>query len=267
MNRRIEFLSVADIEVGARHRDVKLDAVTSLVASIKEIGLRMPISVRYYEDRPTFAPAGDTDDCLLLQVGRHRLEAAKQLGWDKIECFVYDDGDEIDAEMWEIAENLHRAELTVQERSEQIARWVELAEKKPFQVETVSKGGRGNHGGVRAAARELNIDQVAAHRAVKIASLSDEAKAAARAAKLDDTQSALLAAAKKSTPAEQIATIHEWPKKTTKAPTIADNPLNDIQAQEKQVAALMAAWNKAAQPAREEFLSRIDRPIMDQRYG
>lgn len=30
---------------------------------------------------------------------------------------------------------------------------------------------------------------------------------------------------------------------------------------------LMAAWNAASPDAREEFLSRIDRPVMDRRYA
>jgi hypothetical protein len=50
----------------------------------------------------------------------------------------------------DIAENLHRADLTVLERSEHVAEWVRLCDKrnKPSQVETVSiKGGRGKEGG------------------------------------------------------------------------------------------------------------------------
>jgi hypothetical protein len=34
-----------------------------------------------------------------------------------------------------------------------------------------------------------------------------------------------------------------------------------------QLAALISAWNKAGPEAREEFLSRIDQPLMDRRYG
>jgi hypothetical protein len=45
--------------------------------------------------------------------------------------------------MWEISENLHRAELTVLERDTQVARWIEL--RKLLQPATVS-GGRGNEG-------------------------------------------------------------------------------------------------------------------------
>jgi len=40
------------------------------------------------------------------------------------------DADDIDAQLWEIAENLHRAELSALERNDHIARWIELSEQK-----------------------------------------------------------------------------------------------------------------------------------------
>lgn len=76
-----------------------------------------------------------------------------RVGWIDIECFV-EDIDASEAKMWEIVENLHRAELTALERDEQVALWVELSEKKLVQPEPVSKGGRGNEEGIRRAARE-----------------------------------------------------------------------------------------------------------------
>ncbi len=86
--------------------------------------------------------------------------------------------------MWEIAENLHRAELTALERDEHVAEWVRLS-KKPSQSDTVSRGGRGREGGVNAAVRDLGLERNVAHRAVKVDSLSQEAKQAARDAASD----------------------------------------------------------------------------------
>ncbi|MBM3576914.1 MAG: hypothetical protein FJX40_04440 [Alphaproteobacteria bacterium] len=124
--------------------------------------------------------------------------------------------------MLEISENLHRAalerdehiaewirlaeknekgvssqvatKLTALERDEYIAEWIRLAEKKAkgisSQVATKSKSdsnpnGAGRHdSGVRKAARELGIGKDEAHRATKVAGLSDEAKQAARSALL-----------------------------------------------------------------------------------
>jgi hypothetical protein len=102
---------------------------------------------------------------------------------------VAETGSEFEARLWEIAENLHRAELTALERAEHISQWIRLrdqtAESRPCdqadnklgQVGPVSElnkaapavlapGGRGREGGVRAAARELGISRTDARRAV-----------------------------------------------------------------------------------------------------
>jgi len=39
------------------------------------------------------------------------------------------------------------------------------------------------------------------------------------------------------------------------------------EAQEKQVSALVLAWNKASAEAREEFMHRIDAPVMDRKFA
>lgn len=106
---------------------------------------------------------------------------------------------ELEAKRWEIAENLHRSELTALERDQQVAEWIRLteeAEKVAQDAPLKEPGkGRGSKGGVRAAARELGIDRDDARRAVKVSSLTDEAKETAREVGLDDNRSALLRAA------------------------------------------------------------------------
>lgn len=67
-----------------------------------------------------------------------RPEACKRLGHVSIMAGIAK-MDEIDAEMWEISENLHRSELTKLERDEQISRWVELIELKRFLVSLTRK--------------------------------------------------------------------------------------------------------------------------------
>lgn len=42
-----------------------------------------------------------------------------------------------EARMWEIAENLHRADLTVLERDEHIAEWVRLSDVQSSQAATI----------------------------------------------------------------------------------------------------------------------------------
>ena len=85
--------------------------------------------------------------------------------------------------------DLHRAELTVTQRAEQIAEWIRLTEvkAKPSQVATVSMGGRGKEGGVNAAARELGITKDKAHRAVKIDAIVPPPKTRC-GRRLDDNQ-------------------------------------------------------------------------------
>lgn len=261
-DRKVEFLYVDVIEVHDRLRAVDDSAVGVIATSLEKIGLRTPISVRYYEERPSGMP-GDTDDALVLMTGAHRLAAAKKLGWEKIECFVYYDGDSVDAQLWEIAENLHRAELTALERDEQVALWVKLNTERIVTDGDNSKPGP--KGAEREAAKELGLGRMSVNRAVKVASLSEEAKQTAREIGLDDNRSALLDAARHETVAEQVASLHE--RATAKTAKLADIPLNDFEAKEKQVAALMSAWNKASPEARDEFLSRIDTPVMDRRFG
>jgi hypothetical protein len=175
--------------------------VDRLAASIAAIGLQVP---------PTVRPNAD-NTALVLIAGAHRLAAAIKLGieWVKVEVVEWD---ERKCRLWEISENLDRAELTALEHDQHVAEWIrlsELPEEKPTQVVPVSKpkGGRGKQGGIKKAARELNINREEARRAVKVDSLSPEAKKAAVKLKLDDNRSALLKAAKEETPAEQIQVL------------------------------------------------------------
>jgi ParB/RepB/Spo0J family partition protein len=176
---------------------------------MQRIGLMTPITVRYYPE--TLGPDG-ADDGYEIIAGRHRYAAAVSLGWDEIDAIVIECSD-VDAKLWEIAENLHRAELTKLERDEQIALWIKLTDVA--QLEPHQKAGQ-QPGGVRAAARDLGVDRNDAHRAVKVASLSDEAKAAAVKHHLDDNRSALLTAARESDPKDQVAKILELAAQKTK---------------------------------------------------
>ena len=248
-SRHPEQHRVADIHIGERQRRLDDEAVQRLMASMAEIGLRTPITVRVVP----FAvmPDGEEmEDALSLVAGAHRLEAAKRLGWEKIDCIVVDDSD-VEAQMWEIAENLHRAELTALERSEHIARWIKLEEERQEVSSHVATKPAGRPaGGVRAAARELHVDKDDAHRAMKVAGLTEGAKEAAREMGLDDNRKALLRAAKE--PAERQETVIR-----------TYDPLDDWQSVDKQVSALMSAWNRAGPEAREKFLEQIDRPLFD----
>lgn len=247
-------ITIDEIDIADTRRQVNPAAVKRLADSIEQVGLRHPITVRERGDR------------YLLVAGRHRIEAFKKLGREHIPATIVKMTND-DARLWEIAENLHRSDLTKLERDEQLAEWIKITERlSTSQSGSLRADGRGGRpSGIETAAKELGIHRHDAHRAVQVASLSEEAKEAARDAGLDDNRSALLEAASKPTVAEQVAAIHQ--RHTAKIIKLADDPLNDVEAAEKQVAALMSAWNKAGKAAREEFLLRIDRPVMDRQFA
>lgn len=256
MTPAIEKVAIESIVVGSSRRALDSGAVDTLAASMEKIGLKTPITIR-----------SNNDEMAILVAGAHRLAAAKKLGWDTIDCFILDcTADE--AEMWEISENLHRAELTVLQRSEQVDRWIFLADKVR-QVGAVSKGGRGNEGGVRKAARDINITDQEARRSRKINSLTPEAKKAAQERGLDDNQSALIAAAAVS-PEMQEQAIHSFADAKANAaaqranvPEIKD--WADVEAEQKR--RLMSVWNASTPAVKQWFLEVVDAPVMDARFG
>ena len=69
------------------------------------------------------------DSRYVLVAGRHRIEALRSLGFEHVPVRLVE-MNHLEARMWAISENLHRAELTVQERSRQIAEYADLAKRK-----------------------------------------------------------------------------------------------------------------------------------------
>lgn len=177
--RKTEYIDIDAINIGDRLRQVSAESVASLRSSIEKIGLRTPITIRMMDADAISEP--------MLVSGLHRLEACKALGHQQIECFVVDHESDDEARMWEIAENLHRAELNALDRSEHLAEWVRLSAK-------LADCQRGRRGDAAQAAREFNIPERTVRRAVAVDKLSDEAKQTARETGLDDNQSVLEAA-------------------------------------------------------------------------
>ena len=121
----MEVVLVASIIVGEPHRSINPMKVDDLAISMKQIGLQYPISI--FRD----------EKGMHLITGFHRLKAAKKLGWDKIACNLIHLS-ELERELWEIDENLARAELTTEEEGEHLLRRKELWEKQ--QAEAKSSG-------------------------------------------------------------------------------------------------------------------------------
>lgn len=91
---------VEKIEV-PENRLRELRDFSGLAASMERLGLLQPI---------TCTEGG------VLVAGRHRLEAARSLGWKTIPSFVVED-DELENRLQEIDENLRRLDLTVYEQA------------------------------------------------------------------------------------------------------------------------------------------------------
>ena len=111
------FLDVLTVSNRLRHLDAA--KVASIAASMDEIGLQQPVSVW----------ASDDGAIVELVAGAHRVAAANKLGWEKIDC-IFVNMNELDRRLWEIDENLIRADLTDLERAQHTAKRAEVVKQK-----------------------------------------------------------------------------------------------------------------------------------------
>lgn len=134
---------IKDIRIGKRLRALRETTVADLVESIARMGLQTPISVATGIAK---REGGGADLVAFdLVTGHHRLEACRRLGWDDIEAAIVQMADD-DLELWEIDENLCRADLTELERAEHLARRKEIYLRKYPQT---------GHGGDRKSAAAI----------------------------------------------------------------------------------------------------------------
>ena len=208
------FIPIDEIDLSHTIRPYNAAVVSELAQSVRAIGLQTPLTciVRHGQH--------------VLVSGRNRLEALRIIGCEQAPVRIVD-FDDVDAELWRLSENLHRAELTKLEYDKQVVRYAELLKAKqagetvaPIQPpakkfglvpegdEVRQVGANSGRGveframwaadrcacGHRQAARELNIPEAAVRRAYQTASLSSEAQVAAVETGLDDNRSVLLEA-------------------------------------------------------------------------
>ena len=210
-------IPIAAIKLGTGHRSLVAGKVKELMVSIETVGLRMPITVR----------PGAKLNSYILVAGRHRMEACRRLGWSAIEAAV--EAGKLDAKLWAIAENLHRADLTGMQRTILRGQWVRLrAEKiKQEQDRIRTSGGPksvlGRPGeGITAAARELGIAPNTAKRSVRIAEqLSPQAQAAAVRLGLTGDINALDQAARSVSGDNQVIWLENYVKRQDEKKRVA----------------------------------------------
>lgn len=256
-------ISMDKLRVRSDARPVNAAAVSALAESIAAVGLINPIRAR---------AVGDGYEVI---AGAHRLAACRSLGLVDVEAIVGND-DDLHAELSMIDENLCRAELSASERARQTARRKTLYEA--LHPET-------RHGGdqvakfatskdeqperfTSATAKVVGISeravQLAAERGEKVI---DEVIDMIRGTKLDTGK--YLDMLKRLPPNEQVSAAKRDLReaRAPKQKKRAAAPLDDAETEEQWLAAIMRIWNRGSREWRARFLSQIDTPVMDRRFG
>ncbi|WP_456320441.1 hypothetical protein [Sphingobium chungbukense] len=188
---------------------------------MKQIGLRQPITIRVVDDY-VGSDGQKADGVPVLVAGYHRLEAARILGWEKIDAIDADD-DDLSAELWEIAENLHRHDLSKEQRDEHIRRYAELLEARQVTQNAApvskltdgrSKGPQHEKGIPRQIAEETGLSVDTVRRALKPKPVHHE-------------------------PPKEVHDVHDQARRR-----------------------MMSAWNNATEEDRQWFRDWIDSPVM-----
>jgi len=112
-DRNVVWIEIAKIRVSNNRRPTNLEIVEELKPSIKKFGLLNPITI---------------SKDLKLIAGAHRKDACEQLGYTEIPAIILD-VDDLEQELAELEENSIRAELSVLEKSSNLARRKEIYEE------------------------------------------------------------------------------------------------------------------------------------------
>jgi hypothetical protein len=240
------------IKVLGKHRPLDKKKLPVIADSMDKIGLKTRISVR--ESKKGF----------VLVTGLHRLEAAKLLGWDDIDCIVMA-GRKIDRQLWKCAENLHRAELTPMQRAAYVKDWEKLLRDRATDDQGPQKGGRQpGDKGLSKTAKQLGMSREAVRRSRVVGSISREALKAAEAAGLDNNETALLKVAKEPTPGAQTKKVHGLAKrKRVRAHALSRHEIKQLKALKRRFAhapKFKEAWDQASVAVRQKFIKTVLKP-------
>jgi hypothetical protein len=148
-DEELEWVYVEHVIVPEGRRKLNESVVQALTESMAAYGLQTPITVRILEE--TVIDGREWVGVPVLIAGGHRLEAARRLGWERIDAIVVEYDDLRRAELWEIDENLCRSVLSSAEYSAAIVRRKALYEE--LHPET-------RHGGDRKSGAAKSSHQV-----------------------------------------------------------------------------------------------------------
>jgi ParB-like chromosome segregation protein Spo0J len=252
---KIRYFAPDEIKADRPSRPINGDTVERIAEGNRRHGQFSPVTVRVINGVPH------------LMTGYHRLEAAKKLKLKKVPCFVIRGGKAI-ARLWQISENLHRAELSVLDEAEQTAEWLKLVEKlAPSQERDAEKRAPGRPEGLKKkAARELQIPgksdaakQKTLDRRLKIANIDAAARQAARDAGFADSQTKMSQIAREPTPKAQRAAVEamangSWTPSPAPKSGGDEPPLVVLKSAWKKAKDLKAAWDAASLEDRRTFI-------------
>jgi hypothetical protein len=180
------------------------DQVKLFAEGMRVTGVRNPLTVRpikLYQAR-----RGPRMHRFALLSDPHQLAARKSLGFISVDCIVMDIN-ERDARLWQIADIIHRPDLSVIDWAELVMEWVRLVREKGGH-DAHPQGGKQPHDkGLSEAERVLGVSRRDLRRAEQICSICDQAKQEIRKINLNVRKAVLKVA---SEPVEnQVAKVHE----------------------------------------------------------
>lgn len=147
-------IPLKSLKASGQPRPLVTEAVDKLAASIKEVGLIQPITVR----QCSVMDSGLVAQGHQIVAGHHRVAAVRALGWTEIDAIVVDLPEYLRAELIEIDENLCRSELTASQRAQAIKRrkqiWEALHPNSGKSVSTIPDRGPGRPKEFAAATAE-----------------------------------------------------------------------------------------------------------------
>lgn len=135
-------IHIFQIKVSEGRRETSQEAIHELADSISKVGLLNPITV-------------DKDYTLIA--GLHRLEAAKLLGWEEIECNI-SDLEGLMVELAEIDENFVRKGLSDIERGDLLLRRKEIYEV--LHPETIARNLPGHTSNYKPSSRKMRPEDL-----------------------------------------------------------------------------------------------------------
>lgn len=247
-------IRIDKINIPARLRPLDQGQVDRIASSISEIGLKQPISVRLAKK----AQREDGEIVLnqpFLVAGRHRLEALRQLGRSHAPCIEIRD-DDLLAELWEIDENLIRAELTPAQTAAHLKRRKELWEALNNGA-TCTENGRGRPREFASeTAEKIGSAKSTVTRAISRAeALGDDIQRVTGTSLDSGVELDALAKVDPEQRAELIERAEAGEKVSARG--LSDYAQNESKTEQREWSTLCASWNRARVSVRERFLQEV----------